>query len=783
MEEKKNYAYPEEENFFRDVLNKYMPFWPLFVLLVALGLAGAWVYLRYKVPVYKASATILVKDDKKGMDGTSIMESMDMFGGKKIVENEIEVIKSRTLAREVVRELKLYAPVTVEGKISDRPGYLSAPIQVEVKNPDSFQTAKQVYFELKGGWVNIDKQNYALNKWVKTPYGELKFNSNPKYQKTAETTDRPMFFALQTIKESATQLLSRLTVSASSKQSTVINLNYEDEVPLRAEEILNALVTVYNNAAIKDKNTLAANTLEFVEKRLSYVVGELDSVEGKMQDYRMKNKLVDISAQGQLYLQTVGANDQKISDLDMQQAVLGEVQNYVIGKTKQGGIVPSTLGISDPVLSQLLQTLYDSELQYERLKQTTPENNPILLSLADQIAKIKPNILENIRNQKRSLAAGRGDLSSTNGRFNSMLSTIPQKERELLEISRQQSIKNNIYTFLLQKREETALSYASTVADSRLVDVAEAGRFPVSPKPKMIYLIAFFGSIILGVGLVSLKDVINNTILYRSEIEKLTTAPILGEVMHEPSKSPIIIMEGKRTFIAEQFRQLRTSLGYLGINSRKKRIMITSTISGEGKSFISANLGVSLALMGKKVVLLEMDMRKPKLSEHFNLSRETGLSNFFIGSKDPIEVIKSVPNQPNLFVIPSGPIPPNPSELLVNGKLEELLAYLDKTFDYILIDTAPVSPVTDAYLISPLCDATLYVIRHGVTPKMFVQKMDEQNKIRELKNRAIVFNGVKQRGVKGYGNSYGYGNGYGYTEDNPKKRNFKQELKNLVNIK
>jgi capsular exopolysaccharide synthesis family protein len=306
------------------------------------------------------------------------------------------------------------------------------------------------------------------------------------------------------------------------------------------------------------------------------------------------------------------------------------------------------------------------------------------------------------------------------------------------------------------------LSYASTVPDSRLIDEANSTTAPVSPKKPFIYMIAVLLGLALTTLIVLIKEVLNRNILFRKEIEDLTTVPIIGEIAFDGSKQPIVIGEGNRNFIAEQFRQLRTSLGYLGINNRKKKILMTSTISGEGKSFVTGNLGVSLALTGKKVVLIELDLRKPKLANMFGITREVGISNYFIGDKEPDEIIKRTEINPNLFLIPCGPIPPNPSELILNGRMEELLAYLDTVFDYIIIDTAPVSPVTDAYILSPMCDATLYVVRHGYTPKSYVQMLDHNNTVKALKNLAIVFNGVKSRGIGRYDYGYGYGQSYGY---------------------
>jgi tyrosine-protein kinase Etk/Wzc len=584
-----------------------------------------------------------------------------------------------------------------------------------------------------------------------------------------------LFYSIYSVRQVTDEILDALKVNQATKLSAVINLKLRDAVPKRSEDILNELINFYNKAAINDKNALASNTLKFINERLALVVSELDSVEQGIQKYKTNQGIVDISAQGQLYLDNVGANDQKLSQIDVQLAVMDQVEKYVLSKNGQSGIVPSTFGVEDPVLTTLLGKLYDLEVQYEGLRRTTAENNPLLLSIRNEIDKIKPNILENISSLRHNLEAGKRNLSGTSKSYASILKGLPQKEKGLVDISRQQSIKNGIYSFLLQKREETALSYNSAVADTRIVDNADSEVNPVSPKKILIYLVAVFGAFGAGIGLIAIREVLNQNIVFRSEIEQYTSVPVIGEIMQEDSGSPFVIEEGRRTFIAEQFRQLRTSLAYIGVNSRKKRILITSTISGEGKSFVAANMAISLALTNKKVVLLELDLRKPRLSELFGVSRDTGLTNYFIGNKDADHIIKSTAVNSNLFIIPSGAIPPNPSELILNGRLDELLVYLETIFDYILIDTAPVSPVTDAYILSPLCDATLFIIRHGVTPKAYIKMMDDNARIHTLKNTAIIFNGVKNRGLKGYGYGYGYGygdnNGYNDESKNRGKKN------------
>jgi tyrosine-protein kinase Etk/Wzc len=775
----KNIFEEEEGNLFSQVLFKYLPYWPLFLVLLVLSGTGAYLYLRYAVPVYETAATILVKDEKKGLeDNSNLMEQLNLFGSKKLVENEIEVIQSRTLMREVVKNLGLYAPITQEGRIKSRSGYVTSPVIIQVRNPDSLIEQQKIYFAFDSAnrMVAMEGQKYPLGIWTKQPYGDIRFITNPNYQSPDKA--RPLYFSLRSVRAVSDELLAELKITQATKLSSVIDLKFKDGVPKRGEDILNGLIGEYNRAGINDKNALAANTLRFITERLGLISNELDSVEHGIQKYKTEEGIVDISAQGQLYLNNVGVNDQKVSEMNVQMAVLDQVERYVQSKNNQAGIVPSTFGVDDQVLGQLLQKLYDLEVKYEGLSKTTAENNPILVSLRNEIAKIKPSIMENVQSLRRNLTAGRGTLLNTSNSYASILKTLPAKERKLVEISRQQGIKNSIYSFLLQKREETALTFSSAIADTRIIDAAATSVKPVAPKPILIWAMAILAALGLGAAFIAIREGLNQRIVFRSEIEKFTTTPVVGEIMFAPAHDQLVVTQGKRTVIAEQFKQLRTSLAYVGINSRKKKILVTSTISGEGKSFVAANLAVSLALTDKKVVLLELDLRKPNVAHLFNVSREVGITNYFIGNKDADHIIKRTDVSPNLFIIPSGAIPPNPSELILNGKLDELLQYLDTIFDYIIIDTAPTAPVTDAYILSPMCDTTIYVVRHKVTPKGYIKMLDENAKVRGLKNLAIVFNGVKNRGVGGinYGYGYGYGKEYGYGYGEEKKSKKKDKI-------
>jgi capsular exopolysaccharide synthesis family protein len=570
-----------------------------------------------------------------------------------------------------------------------------------------------------------------------------------------------MYFTLYEMDKMVNHVSKNLVVTPVSRQSSVINLKIRDEIPQRGEAILTAIVDAYNQAAIERKNGIAMKTLEFIESRLKNVGAQLDSVEGGIQKYRDRAGIVDISEQSRLYLQSIEDNDREINMLNMRASALDEVEKYVESKNKEGVLAPSTINIADPTLSTLVTKLSETQSQYESLAKTTGENSPILQSLKEEMDRIKPSILDNIRNQKKSISSSRSYLDQINNRYSSMLSTVPKKERELVEVSRQQNIKNDIYKFLLQKREETAYSISSALPDCFMVNQPTSSIFPVSPKKPLLALMAGILPLILGTFVVTIKESLNGKILYRKDIEQATAFPVIGELMYEKLSNPIVTMNAERSFIQEQFRQIRGSLKHQGNpKGNFKRILVTSSVKGEGKSFVSSNLAISLARSGKKVALLEMDLHQPKLREMLEIEPCAGITDYLMGEVEADQIRMQTTIHPNLHLIPSGTMVDEPSELLVNGRLEQLLNYLDTKYDVLMIDTAPLLALSDASVIAPNVNLILYIVRHNHTPKGHIEMLDENMRSYQLENVAIVFNGVKTRGFskKGYGYGYGYGN-------------------------
>ena len=559
-------------------------------------------------------------------------------------------------------------------------------------------------------------------------------------------------------------LLNSLEVAPPEKLSTVINLNLEDEVPSRGEDILNNLIQAYNQKGIEERNKLAANTMRFIEDRIQNVEGELDELETEIEHYRSSKGVVDLSEQGRMYLQDAGQNDQRIADIKLKLSVLDKVENYIQSKNSGGSIVPSTLGIDDPILTQLLQKLYNSEMEYERLKKTTAVNNPMLTSLADEIDKMRPNILDNVQSQKSNLQASLSNLYKNSGKYSTALRTIPEQERKLLEITRRKAVKNDLFAFLLQKREETALSYVPMNADDSVVTHAQASLEPVSPKGVKIYGIALFLAMGAWIGYVVIKEMLNKKILFRSEIEESSNLPVIGELSYLKGSKQLSVKNPEDFPVIEQFRQLDAQLGLYSRNFRKKKILITSSLSGEGKSFVSKNLSYSLAQSGKKVILLDMDFRKPNITKNLNLKGHKGIVDYLREDTNLDELIVKSEMDPNLSIFPAGTQGEDHTQLLLNGKLEYLFETLSESYDYVIMDSAPLGLVSDANLLSEYSDVTLLVVRHNFTPKKIVQRLDKSPADKNVQYAGIIFNGLKKRGFvkeyKGYG--YGYSQAYGY---------------------
>ena len=763
----------EEEVLIAKMLSKYYPYWPVFLLFIILSTAGSYLYIKYSIPTYEATASIIIKDEKKGNEESKLLESLNMMNSKKIIENEIEVLQSSPIIEMVVKKLHLYAPLYVKGEIIDHTAYMNSPLIIESYDPHALKdVSEKIYFsyDRKTNEVWIGNQNTGNpGKWIKTKYGIIRFNLNPRNTDTIEDNKNNYYFLLTSIHNASESITENLKISSSNKLSSIINLEYKDKSNQLCEDVLNEMLFSYNELAVNEKNMMAKKTLAFIEDRLNVVGSDLISIEKKIQQYKSTTGAVDIGTQGQLFLENVSTNDQRLSEINYQLSLINQIEKQISNQDNINGTLPSTIGSVDPTLSQLLNNLVTAELEKEKLRKTVAENNPMLVSISDQISKIKHNIKSSISSQRNSLEASKLNLYETNKNYNDLLYRIPSKERELLEISREQSIKSGIYSFLLQKREESKLSYASTISDNRVINRAKALGNPVSPNRMIVLSAAMLFAMIIPVSFIGARETFSSTVLYRKDIESATSIPIIGEISYNKKNNQQSIEVGKRSLLSEEVRKIRHSLSYIGIDSEHKKILVTSGISGEGKSFFAANLAISCSMTGKRVVLIDLDLHNSSLTRIFSGVSNIGISDYLIGQIDEECVINKVNKYDNLYFIPPGEITEDPSELIENGKIRNLFDYLGDRFDLIIVDTAPIGLVTDAHVLSPLCDATIYMVRHTYSPKNLLKRFDQNNEITPLKNPSIIFNGIKNRGFTT--NNYGYGYGYNsYYGVNKKKR-------------
>lgn len=770
----------------RELLNKYAFHWPVFFVGLLICMLGAFFYLRYAEPVYVVNSILLIKDDKKGgmPKGADLLNELDFFGSSKVVDNEIEILKSKTLMSKVIDRLNLTVDYRVEGRVINSDVYATKPIDIGVVQMDSTWYGKSLIlsFPSRNQYLLEDpetgvKVKGLFNTLQRNKFGIYKITPNEHFSNWKEKQLTITIYDPQVVLNNS---LTALNVGLASKQSTVLNLGFETIVPQRGKDILNTLIQVYNEAALADKNRTTQSTIQFIDERLKLISGELTDVERDVESFKSSRGLTDLTSDAQLYLENVKVNDAKINEVELQLSVIKDVQRYVNSDSPQEKL-PSTLGINDPVLLGQITQLGELQLKRDQLLATTQSGNPLLEPIVKQIETTRAGILANVQNITKSLTNTKKELQGNSNQYQGSIKQLPGQERQFISIKRQQTIKESLYLYLLQKKEEAALSYASAVADSRIVDPAFAANNPIKPKKQLVYLMALALGLFLPVVYIYGRELFNNKVEGSSDLAKLTATPILGEILYNESSEAIVVNANSRKAIAEQFRAIRTNMQFLhGKKTAGKGTvtLLTSSMSGEGKSFVSTNIAAALAISGKKTVLLELDLRKPKVSKYMDLTNKVGLSNYLIGKAHINDIIQPSNINENFFVIGSGPIPPNPSELLIGDEIEELFSYLRSNFDEIVVDTPPIGLVTDAQLLARLVDASIYIVRHKVTFKQQILKLNEIYKSDKFPKINIILNGVQVGGSYGYG----YGYGYGYYSDDVQhdKVTIKTILKNLL---
>jgi capsular exopolysaccharide synthesis family protein len=758
----------ENTQSFSQLLSRLWPYLPVILITLALGIGLSYYYLRTATRFFAAHAQIVVNDNSLKEDNNLNVSTPQQNQNNELseVEKQIEIIKSNGLLTDVVKKLNLHIQWSEDEKFKAQNLLSKSPASIELLSPDSIVTETEgpVKIIASQNSIEFNGKIYPADTVVSSPLGMIRWKINDNKD------NRVLYLKVLPLSDMADMLDGRISVTQLSKQSTILELSIIDEIPARAINILNTVIDVYGESNLFDKKKLLEKSLSFIDERLLLVSQDLRSVEVNLQNYKSSGGITDLASEGQIYLGQVKDNDQKLSEIDVQLNVLRDVEEYLSKRNQSANAAPATLGLSDQVLVTLLSSLFQDEFDLERLEKVSGEKNEQATILRDRIEKRKNSILISIVNLKRSLESSRQALLSNNNNFTRSLRSIPVKERTLLNITRDQSIKNDLYTFLLRKREETAIAAAATASNYRVIE-KPANYGLVKPKPMMIYIYGVLGALLVSGLWVYRKEFANTRVLYRSEIANKTAIPIIGEIIfeHTSKENEIEIGQQSRTLIAEQFRELRANINYnLRAERNSKVIMVTSSVPGEGKSFLSINLAVSFAFSGKKTLLVEFDLYRPKVCEGLGVKYEKGITDYFQGHANTREICHRYSAVENLWVVAAGTSLANPAELILNGKLPALMQHLKKEFEYIIIDTPCIGMVSDTKILAPYANLSLYIIRQKHTHHHFLKFVNELNTTGEIPNMHLVFNGVKIKKAPGlnYWDSYGH-NGYRYGNENP----------------
>ena len=789
----------EEKTDFKAVLFKYTIHWPWFVACILLCMAGAWLYLRYTPPVYNISASVIIKDNdknSKASSGMADLEDLGFYSSINNFDNEVEILQSRTLIKKVVEELDLYISYAAKSSFHDIELYKSSPVKVWITPEEAQKLPAPAYINLTlqpGNKLNvkitIGEQEYSkqfdkLPALLTTPSGTFSFTPADS---TIAKSEQKIMATVSSPRSVAGSYRGALSIEPTSKSTTIAQISVKSTHTQRGMDFINKLVEVYNRDANDDKNEVATKTAEFIDERIKIINGELGTTEQELETFKRDAGLTDLKSDAQLALSENSEYEKKRAENSTQLRLVQFLASYANNPDHAYEVLPVNVGLTDTGLTELINRYNEMLLERKRLLRSSQENNPVVVNLDASIRAMRSNVLTTINSVQRGLAITQADLERQAGKYAGRITNAPGQERQLVSISRQQEIKAGLYLMLLQKREENAITLASTANNARIVDEALADAIPVSPKGKMIYLVALILGVALPVAVIYIIELFKYKIEGRADVEKITSLPIVGDVPFSENKSSegaIVVHENQNDLMAETFRNVRTNVLYM-MKSNEKVILVTSTTTGEGKTFIASNLAVSLALLGKKIVIVGLDIRKPSLNKAFNLShREQGISQFLANPEhtDLMSLVQVSRINANLSILPGGPIPPNPTELVARESLPQAIDILKKHFDYIILDTAPIGMVTDTLLISRVANASIYVCRADYTHKADYTLINELGEQKKLPNLCTIINGLDMKKKKygyyygygkygkyyGYGKKYGYGYGYGAENVNKK---------------
>ena len=792
-----NQASQEETIDIKALILKYSQYWYYFVASILFFGCIAFLNNRYTVPKYSVSTTLLIRDDNNTQLGAeNLLEGLELFSGKKNLKNEIVILSSYSLFEKVIEELNLGVSYYQHGFLQTNELFGISPFELDVDsshlqltginfqitplNNEEFKlsvsTSNQFPYNIltkrleKSLIADIDiEKKYAFNSVIESDFFSFKVNKSIHFNLEKIIDSEKYFsFKFHQIDKLANKLIEDVIINPINKETSILKLNLRERNPRKSIQILNKITEIYIRSGLNEKNLMAINTIHFIDDQLTIIQDSLSEIERKLELFKTKHPNLEIvDKEYGTYFQKQKL-DNSLSEQSVNIKYYKSLLTYLKNEKNTNSIIsPTSMGISNPELNNLINQLLQLYAKKGELQLTTTEKNPNYIAILSQINHTKKTIIENVNNLISSALIYEVDLINRVTTFNKKINKLPEAEKDYLILRREYEYNEQTAIYLQQKRYEASLARAGTESDHKVIDFARLDSSePISPRKSLAYFISILIGILLPITFISLRDFFSDTIKSKSDLMNSTKIPILGLVGHSDNARSLVVPNASKSIIAESFRALRTNIQYLAADKEKKIITVTSSIGGEGKTFTTMNLAAIFALSGHKTVLIGGDLRKPKLHEDFKVNTSKGLSSYLINKSDLAEVIEKTEID-TLDVIASGPTPPNPAELLDSNKMKDLIIDLNKTYDYVIIDTPPIGLVTDGVILMQNADVNLYVVRHNYSKAGALNIINNLYKQKQVENVHIIINDFKHTS-SGYGYGYGYGygsSGYGYYEN------------------